>query len=508
MTLKKNGRLCSLERLNLFFKIILVLGMLAFTRAHAINVHALYTASCQREVGIILSVTPRQVLLLNLKGQIVSVERFEVIYYASYPLDTVPVAAVQNPQEVPLVEIKTIQDAHLVSLVRGWPVDFSKDKIAFLSLRGTELMIDRTSIWKVIYDSESERVEFQTRPSARYEFVHPYAFSSCTAETSGGGTKYVKVTPQQLLSDPVSIKREFDRLAEGHTQIHHYESDQQFYAVPELYSNETTLGLWISTGSRYGASQNRQSNFAPLLINQRSEGPFGFQSEFRTGSGPLMQSIHEEPQTQAYYRMKADYFHFSGFVDPSLLLVGSKYHWFAKDMNSHEIRANESATLEFGFDYGKIALEFFLGGAVSMGARDEAYFQRSTMSAPRLGLRYQAFTWIADFQFGSGSKDGFDLSFWRANLELTPTRNTRWAISAIKKDMDFDGKSEDAQPVYFKVRTESTTLAAYSYRRFKGRYWVGAFISAEQFKKKFGENLEENGSDFFPKVGGMLSLSF
>ncbi|NJM09463.1 MAG: hypothetical protein HC883_00750 [Bdellovibrionaceae bacterium] len=66
-------------------------------------------------------------------------------------------------------------------------------------------------------------------------------------------------------------------------------------------------------------------------------------------------SIHEEAQVQSYYRMKADYFHFSGMVDPNLLLVGSRDKWSAADLKSEDVRANDSAFMEFGFDFGRWA---------------------------------------------------------------------------------------------------------------------------------------------------------
>lgn len=478
--------------------------------ARAINVHALYTAACQREIGIILDVSPRQISLLNLDGQIVTVERYDVIYYATFPLDVIPVTEVKNPEKVPLVEIQTFENHRLVNLVRGWPVDFSQDKIAFLDLRGSEVVIDRTSIWGVAMEQEAKTIHFAGHPSSRYEFVHPYAFSSCPGAVTGRTTvsQTVKVYPQQLLSDPVPIKREFDRLAAGHEQVRRYESAQQFYPVPELYHNETSLGLWLEGGDRYGSSNNRKSNFTPLLINRFSSGPFGFQSEFKTGSGPILHTFHEESQTQTYYRLKADYFHFTGMIDPNLLLVGSKYKWSSPDLDAHDIRANESATLEFGFDYGAFALELYLGGAVNAGAREGDLFHGETFSIPRVGLRFQNHSWLVQALGGSATAKGFGLNFVRANVEWQPSSAQRFVLSGIERSLKFSGAdAETGTP--FTSGADALTLAGYGYWRVQTRYWIGGMMAVESLKQEYGRAASTaQDRKIYPKAGAMISLAF
>lgn len=509
------GRRVSLVRLNLFskFSLLSLLGVVLFAPlAQAIHLHALYTASCQREVGIILDVGPRRLQLLNLEGQIVDVERFEVIYYASFSVDVVPILKVNNPGKVPLVEVKTFQGGELQRLVRGWPVDFNKDKISFLNLRGSEIVIDRTSIWSIDYQNEPDNLRFQNASASNSEFVHPYAFSSCPVSASAKGGHNIKVYPQTLLSDPVAIKREFDRLAQGHVEIRRYVSDQQFYPVPEVYKNATTLGLWLSTGSRYGSSKTRDNNFTPFLVNEFSGGPFGFQSIFTSGSGPLPQSIHEETQTQVYYRMKADYFHFSGMVDPGLLLVGDKYKWAANDLGPVDMRAVESAYVEFGFDYGKMALEFFLGGAIEQSARYGDLFARQNLGLPRVGLSYQGYTWKADVMGGSANSNGQAIHLLRANFEWEPSRNQRFLFSVIDRKLDFSGEDQvgPSHPVLtFQASNDSKTVAAYGYWRFKARYWAGLFLGYEHaiLRASQGANSDQKTLDA-PKAGALISLSF
>jgi hypothetical protein len=498
-----------LARWNLFFKsIALILAVTFAGAAQAIQVHALYTASCQREVGVVLDVSPNQLFLLTLKGEIRAINRYEVIYYATYPIDTVPIAEVKNLNEVPPIEIKTYQHGGLETLVRGWAVDFSQDKIAFLNLRGAEVMIDRTSIWSVEFNrQDGEVVHFTNPPKSTYNFVHPYAFASCEDSASRG---LVKIYPQQLLSDPISIKREFDRLAEGHKQIVRYEEDQQFYPVPEVYSNETSLGLWLMSGSRYGSSTSRSNNFTPYLASQFSSGPFGFQSEFISGSAPILQGSTEETQTQIYYRMKADYFHFSAMVDPSLLLVGTKYQWRAHDLGGTDIRINDSALLDLGFDYGSFSLEIYPGGVVNMGAEYGDMFDHSqSVPLTRFGLRYQGYRWMLNLIGGSGSVDAFKAVVLRANLEWTISRDRRMVFSVIDRKLNYNNEQIVDLANRFQVEGDSTTAAAYGYFRFKKRYWAGGMLAAENVKVSAGHaSTERTENKVYPKLGVMTSLSF
>jgi hypothetical protein len=287
-----------------------------------------------------------------------------------------------------------------------------------------------------------------------------------------------------------------------------YESAQQFYAVPYLYTNETKLGMWLEGGDRYGSSSNRKNNFTPLLTNEFSSGPFGFQSEFRTGAGPLLQSIHEESQTQAYYRLKADYFHFTGFVDPNLLLVGGKYKWQPADLGPHDIRANESAFIEFGFDYGKFAVEFYSSGAVNIGAQEGSLFNNGTIGGGRVGLRYQSHSWLLNVIGGGDGGSGFNLSMYRANAEWVPDNMHRFVFSLLQRQLKFTGLDSNAVAV-FSSEADSTTAAAWGYWRFKTRYWFGLMMAVESVKEQYGApSLTNSENRVFPKAGAMMSLAF
>lgn len=516
----KNGRPDSLEHLNLCSRIrrwtlflATLIAICAEAPIFAVELHAFYTAACQRQIGVILGANNHQIYVLSVRGEIVPVDRFAVIYWATYPIDVFPIKEVQNPELVPLIRIDTLEGSNLATLVRGWPVDFSKEKVAFLTLKGREIIIDRSGIYHIESEAKSEAVRFEEESRAQYVLEHPYAFSGCPKDAgwiqsaSRDGTPN-RVFPQQVLSDPISIKREFDRLAEGHQLLKKYEQDQQFYPIPEVYTNQTALGMWFLFGSRYGASGTRNNNFTPLLVDRSSSGPFGFQQEFITGSGPLPYGLHEEAQTQLHYRFKADYFHFSAMLDPSLLLVGSKYDWRISDVSESDIRVNDTGMIEFGFDYARWSLGISSGG-YAIGAKYGGRFDSSKSSISKWTLRYQSYRWIAEiWAAGSSAEDTYSIRFLRLNLFFNPNRDWRITGALINRKVSYDGLSSPAHDDFL-VETTSQTLLGIAEMRFRRRYWVGAMAAIENFESKSGlSSLSESSSKVYPKGGASISLSF
>ena len=274
--------------------------VLATSIASALDISAYYLGSCRRVVGIPVAVDRETVRVLTVHGRIETVPRYEVNLVATYPSDVIQIDRVENPEEHPPIEIMTRRNRETVNLVTGWPVEFTDDKVSFLTIGGEDFVVDRNSIWQINEVPANSKFTFRGQNRrARSEFVHPQLFADCPAERAGGEGEKRPVVPQQILAEPVTIKREFDRLMRGHNVIEAYQSKQQFYAVPSLYKNQTSLIVWTSAGSRYGASSFRSNNFTPLIRNEESSGPFSYQHEILTGSGPNVDSVHDESQTQA-----------------------------------------------------------------------------------------------------------------------------------------------------------------------------------------------------------------
>ena len=119
-------------RSNLFSKALLILLTLMVwisyrSTLQAINIFAIYSSACQRDIGIVIDVDDSKIRLLTLKGDVKRIDRFNIIYIASYPVGDIPVARVEFTEDAELILIKTIYNDEVVDLVKGWMIGSAED---------------------------------------------------------------------------------------------------------------------------------------------------------------------------------------------------------------------------------------------------------------------------------------------------------------------------------------------------------------------------------------------
>lgn len=467
-------------------------------RAGAVDVVGVYSTACDRVVGIPLDADGSNLYVLGLDGKVVGLPRYGIAALVSYPTDVVPVGAIENAldRDFEYVKVETNYQGAIVPLVEGWPIQFTDDKISFLDKEGREVVIDRESIWSIDISPMPRRTSLGDRAVSRYRFVHPYRQFRCAAEFHGAASgRAVVVHPQEYVSDPVAIKRRLDHIIEHRAILRAYDRTQKFYAVPQVYGNQTSLGYWFSFGSRHGKGEGRDNNFTPILSNEYSLGPFGYQHIMLTGSTPMGELVHEEPQTQFYYRFKADYFHFSVFYDPnSMLLRSDKYQWQRGDLEDGDDRHVERASVGMGFDFGPISLFVRTGNAIH-GHRRGDVLVNDKGDLAKYGAGYRNHLMRLDLILGRGSR----FSMERLNLGLDLWRDVSWDYSLIRRGYDDAGRSL-AEGVGH--RSGSLTNALYANLRRRRKYIYRAMLSHELLK------VDGRGSESFLKAGVSASLVF
>ncbi|HEY6725505.1 MAG TPA: hypothetical protein VI197_15825 [Polyangiaceae bacterium] len=473
-----------------FFAALVVLGgvLSSVKQAHALNVHAVYRTACNRELGIIIDVQKREVTLLGLDGNVRRIPRYEVASIAYYPVSGIAINPEHVHQSRPALEVRTLQNGELVPLLIGWPVDFNQERIAFVNLDGQEVVVHRDRIWSLEYLEHLPR-RGRAPKSAALDFVHPHAVGFCNQ--AGSGPNLRAIFPQQFINDQVVIKRELDRLMEGHDEVREYERDQIFYPMPEIYRNETALGLWTSHGRKHGATASRPNNFTPVLYDELSLGPFGYQHRLITGAAPMPFSVHTEVQTQIYYRFKAAYFHASAMFDPNLLLVGSEYEWQIDDLAADrpDLRVVEALMVELGFDWGPVALQISPGALGMIAARNGGAFATEERALFRFGPRITLRDWEAELLVGV-SDEGAEYARWvRLNGSLNATEALVFNASVLARKL--------ALPIYEEVGEElrrwtasDQAIAASLQARYTlfGRYDAVARVSAEYAESQASED--------------------
>jgi hypothetical protein len=515
-----------------------LLGLgLPWGSAEAMQLSAVYLSACRREVGVILRVEREQVHMLALDGSIRTLSRFDIIYFAFYPLGEAPMDRVAGNDKVDLVTVRTIFQGEPRELVRGWMVDYSEEQISFLTSEGGEQVIDTGDIWELEMAPQEETTRFPPRAVIPYRFVHPYPFTHCgygDEPPVEAGSERHTIFPQTQLGDPLLIKAELDRLEEGYARTEGYRDSQKFYAVPQLFANETLLGISVNAGSRYGATGTRKNSFIPVLVSGLSEGPFGFQRVWVAGAAPMPYSVHEEVQTQLYYRLKADYLHFSFQYDINQAIIGSSnYKWQPGDLDSNDDRWSEIFHIAGGFDYGPLAFELGLT-SVGYAVRQETNFFEDRAELLKLGFTFHRRGFKSDFYYGigtdqkpsleelteNGSEEDVEeaeaklaaipdfhtrLRFFRMNLAFPGTGRTRLTYSLIYRWLDFERKEDLEGLGAFRYVGRSLTNALYKDFSLNEDLTLSLFASLEAVANRSGDTgLKGEGAHTFPKAGAAI----
>ncbi len=512
-----------------------------------INVSSLHYSACRREIGVILTVNENNIQLLTLRGEVVQIPGYEVIYMASHAVANLPIKKIANPRQTDIIIVRTLYNNEILELLRGWMINHSEEKMSFLTTDGKEVVVDRGDIWDVdILEPLQVQAEiaFESTLDRRYRFSYPPPFSSCEKDGADKKDSVRRIAPQHLYEDHSLIKGELDRLEDGYDQLMHYQSHESYYAIPQLYGNSASIGIWASAGSRYGASVSR-TNFIPEITSEFSEGPFGFQRTLVTGSSLMPYSVHEEPQVQAYYRFKSSYVHGSLMYDFNRMLISeTNYFWQPEDMTEeYDQRMNEKYHAALGFDFGHFSIDYYMFNQLNYAIRFRDEFFSDAVDFPKIGVGYQnrffkgefflahrldnkpeavpmAYSetastpvkaWITEYNRLLELKPNWWATnrFSRFNLELYMFSDLEFHYSLIGKTTSMEREADVNNEGEFRYRGASITHAFYLSYPLTRQFLLKGFASLETLTIKVGQyDVEEDKTTMYPKAGANFSLVF
>ena len=191
--------------------------LLFSSRLLAIQYSAVYTSACEREIGIILKGDDSKIFLLDLNGEIKQMRRFDIIYMAHYPVGQLNIPKIEASEHINTTVIKTLYKNRVTFLLEGWMINFSDNIMSFLTIEGTETVIDKNVIWDISFKKHDRSIPFKNKDGEiPIRFVHPYPFAGCETEETEG---LRQIYPQHLLEDPLLIKAELDRLHQGYDYL-------------------------------------------------------------------------------------------------------------------------------------------------------------------------------------------------------------------------------------------------------------------------------------------------
>lgn len=503
-------------RLNFFYR--RVLGTFIFACAlfaadvSAMQLSGVYTSACQRDIGIILDVDDTKIKLLDLNGDTKVIKRYEIIYIAHYPIGKIKVPKIDPSEDMQITEVKTLYKNEIVELADGWMTNYSDEKISFFTANGKETIIDIDDIWDISFRKQKYTISLSDEKSSNdFFFVHPYPFEECNNEEQSD----MKIYPQHLLETHILIKKELDRLQYGYEELQKYVKEKVFYPKPQIFTNITTLGIWSSANLRYGSSNTRNSNYIPAVRNELSEGLYKFQRVIVTGADTMPFSVHEEPQTQFYYAMKASYFHMSFMYDLNRFIT-SDYKWQKRDLNSIDDRQNDLMNIALGFDYKKLSIELSIVD-IKYSIRYKELFFQSGLTFMRWGFFYtDLFYKVSVYnEFGGREEEEFGINnmnydFSRINLDFASVNDIKVSYSFIYKTTEFEKAPDFDGLNNYMYESKSITNALYLNYDFKDEdIFIKSFISYERLKNRAGIEgfTDENKYNYF-KGGIGLGLVF
>ena len=458
-------------------------GILSFnfpSVSHALDIYGIYFGSCRREIGTIINVRDQSFDILTVKGKIKSLPRYQAIYLAAYPIDLLPISSLSTRGKIDVYSIESRSGSKIKPLLKGWAVNFTEEQVSFLTINRDEVLMDKVDIWNIKKEKRSVNFKSSKREFREISFMDPYPFSSCRRKK-----KKNIIVPQRLYSNAVDVKREFDRLQSGHRELAKFIRRKKFYPRPEIYENRSTLGLWLTSGSRYGASKSRSNNFSPFLRNETSLGAYSYQHLITTGSGPIPDGTHLETQTHFYYRMKAEYIHLSLMADPSTLLVGNQYDWKDEDMDALDFRVNESSFIELGFDYGRLSLEFSPFMRLHTGIKFGNRFFGLKMDLVRFGLRYTGLDYTMNIIGGTGKNENQDSHFQQdshsIDFKIIRMNFQKKIYSKHEISLSLLNKSSEGHVHFNPYKFTSWSLAGIYKHKYKRRFYFSGLLGLESF---------------------------
>lgn len=476
-------------------------------KAWTLDAFSFFQGSQVVRTGVVVKVDARDVWFLTLDGRVERIGRYEVIGLAAYSLPYLPAPHAdlqRNP--VPLTRFETFHDGRRTVLAEGWPVAFDTERIQVLSRDGRDILVPRSAIWGVESVPPPGRLAFSGLDvqTYRYEFRHPGAFETYPAvETSGKGAP-VRLFPHLVSLEPLAIKRIFDEMESQYRLLGEYSDRQKFFATPSYFSNRTYLGTWMLLGSRYSNVGARRANFLPYVQSQSSSGPFLFQYEAVSGVLPRRWGLHSEPMPQAGFSMKDAYVAFDCYLDPTQLLIGSRYRWSKEDLNSTDARLIEPLGARFAIDWKYVALStgFTTGEAA---ARHGEAFERATVPFTNFHLRLRRDAAMLEFGLFTGKAavlgDRSYLGF-TARGEMPVWHESELALQYVLRTSNGAGAN-------LELTEQSHELATMVTRQFQERWRVQVLAIVERTRfdtTSNGRNSSVTG--WHPKAGAGFSLYF
>jgi hypothetical protein len=490
-------------------RFVLMIALFIGSQLVAVEVLRVYQRKCTIVTGVLLATDLAKITMLEVSGRVRSVDKHEILGVARYSIKDFRPEPPQDPLP-PAIKLTTKSEFESLRQITGWINGYTKEHIQIFGVDHQEYQILRSSIWDI--EVAEGMIERDHLRSDLPQMADPLEFSDC-GQRSG-------LHPFQSYTREVQLAEYFNQILIGQEEIVDYEDERLFYAVPQIFGNQTRLGSWAILASRYSDAGSRRVNFLPFVEDSLSEGPFAYQRRIYSGLAPVEWIDHTEPILSALYELKVSYVHFRFFLDPAIILLGDRYEWTKSQLDTLDERPAPIGGARFGIDIGHWSL-FAMHYQGYFGVRFEDYFANLPYATSQFGLMYQNHRWLLELMTGGTSFSDkqplgqtgqsvdidADYSVSRFNIAYAWSQRLQLRASAVGRLLDL---TSEELPLRWNYESTATDFALQVDWDYDQRWRLHARFMSEFIARKSDSDVQpENQKDFsYAKLASGITLAF
>ena len=287
MTLINNNRFLIRVCLHLLLGIVLYFPGVVYS----LEIYTLIGDGCRTNTGLIVGGDEGQIYMLNLSGNMISIDQDDVQLALVYNIHDNPIRVVDLSSELGglLREVK-LSDEEQTHFI-GWPIKFIDQIIVFFDIDGKTHLVDLEKIknFSAPEKSLNKRKEIANAKTTRFGLGA--SLSQCKKKYLEDSIKMVQ--PTRMLGDRIKVDKFFSEYERGFKALRRFQKKTIFYSKPFLYEKKSRIGI-IYTRENY--LREITPSLIPFRFQWSSGSPFTSQGVYSVGAKEPDYVASVEPQ--------------------------------------------------------------------------------------------------------------------------------------------------------------------------------------------------------------------
>ncbi len=258
---------------------------------YSLEIYTLIGDDCGTNTGLIVGGDERRIYMLNVGGNLSSIDQDDVQLALVYNIHDNPIRMVDLSSELGslLREVK-LSDEEQTHFI-GWPIKFIDQIIVFFDIDGKTHLVDLEKIKNFSAPEQpfNKRKEIANAKPSRFGLGA--SLSQCKKNDVEDGVKGVE--PTRMLGDRIKVDKFFSEYERGFTELRRFQKKTVFYSKPFLYEKRSRVGI-IYTREDY--LREITPSLIPFRFQWSSGSPFASQGVYSVGAKEPDYVASVEPQ--------------------------------------------------------------------------------------------------------------------------------------------------------------------------------------------------------------------